>query len=107
MQMLPPIYLLIPQLVSAAALGSRYQCQRAAYFVDNNPAGASIVVLKNSENGTPVRNATGGIGLFCFTASTTGAAPAPPGSDRIPTLLSFYSLFLLDTLSSGFYRGLQ
>lgn len=77
-------YLLIPQLVSAAALGARHQDKRAAYFLDNNPAGATIVSLKISPNdGTlsdPIRTSTGGVGLLALSASSTGGAPAPGGA---------------------------
>jgi hypothetical protein len=40
---------------------------RAAYFLDNNPAGSSIVSLKISEDGylsSPTRISTGGYGLY-------------------------------------------
>jgi hypothetical protein len=40
---------------------------RAAYFLDNNPAGSSIITLKISEDGllsSPVRISTGGLGLY-------------------------------------------
>ena len=40
---------------------------RAAYFLDNDPAGSSIVSLKISEDGylsSPTRIATGGKGLY-------------------------------------------
>jgi len=77
-------HLLIPQLVSAAALGARDYGNRAVYFLDNNPAGSSIVSLKISpQDGTlsnPIRTSTGGIGLFGLTASKTGAAPAAGGA---------------------------
>jgi hypothetical protein len=77
-------YLLIPQLVSAAALGARHQDKRAAYFLDNNPAGATIVSLRISpEYGTlsdPIRTSTGGVGLLALSASSTGGAAAPVGA---------------------------
>lgn len=76
--------LLAPVLVSAAAINSR-ACSRAAYFLDNNPAGASIVSLQIAEDGTlsyPVRTSTGGKGLFALTAGTNGAAAAAGGAGK-------------------------
>lgn len=40
---------------------------RAAYFLDNNPAGSSIITLKISDDGllsSPLRISTGGYGLY-------------------------------------------
>lgn len=83
-------YLLVPSLVSAAAIGLRDNDNsgtRAAYFLKNDPAGSSIVSLKISEeDGTlssPVLTSTGGKGLFGLTASTTGGAPAAGGADTL------------------------
>jgi hypothetical protein len=77
-------YLLIPQLVSAAAINGRGNPNRAAYFLNNDPAGASIVSLKiNPNDGTlssPVVTWTGGKGLYGLTASSTGGAPAAGGA---------------------------
>jgi hypothetical protein len=45
----------------------RDDSNRAAYFLDNNPAGSSIIALKISEDGflsSPVRISTGGEGLY-------------------------------------------
>ena len=81
------IYLLVPSLVSAAAIGLRNNdnsCTRAAYFLKNDPAGSSIVSLKISEeDGTlssPVMTSTGGKGLFGLKTSATGGAPAAGGA---------------------------
>jgi len=44
---------------------------KALYFLDNNPAGSSIVALKIAEDGTlsdPVRTSTGGSGSIGLTA---------------------------------------
>ncbi|KAN0102801.1 hypothetical protein V8E51_011114 [Hyaloscypha variabilis] len=79
--------LLAPVLVSAAAICSR-DTSRAAYFLDNNPAGASIISLQIAEDGTlsnPVRTSTGGIGLFALTAGTNGTAAAAGGADTLFT----------------------
>jgi hypothetical protein len=77
-------YLLIPQLVSAVAINGRGNPNRAAYFLNNDPAGASIVSLKiNPNDGTlssPVVTWTGGKGLYGLTASATGGAPAAGGA---------------------------
>lgn len=66
--------LLAPSLVSAAALMPRSD-YRAAYFLDNDPAGSSIVSLKIDINdGTlsdPVRTSTGGVGSYGFTEVNT------------------------------------
>ncbi|UKZ76848.1 hypothetical protein TrVFT333_004563 [Trichoderma virens FT-333] len=54
--------------------------QRAAYFLDNNPSGASIVSLKISSNGTlsnPVRTLTGGDGSWA-----KWIIPNPPPPDN-------------------------
>jgi hypothetical protein len=45
----------------------RDESNRAAYFLDNNPAGSSIITLKISDDGflsSPTRISTGGVGLF-------------------------------------------
>jgi hypothetical protein len=79
--------LLVPVLVSAAAISARDH-SRAAYFLDNNPAGASIISLKIAEDGTlssPVRTSTGGKGLFALTAGTNGAPAAAGGADTLFT----------------------
>lgn len=76
--------LLIPQLASALAIVPRDDCKRAAYFLDNNPAGASIVSLEIAYDGTlsnPVRTWTGGKGEF----GLTGSPLAAPGADTLFT----------------------
>ncbi len=82
-------YLLIPHLVSAVAIGARDDRNRAAYFLDNNPAGSSIISLKISpEDGSlsnPIRTPTGGKGLFGLTASSTGGSPAAGLADTLFT----------------------
>ena len=73
--------LLAPVLVSAAAIRNK-DSYRAAYFLDNNPAGASIISLKIADDGTvssPVRTSTGGTGLMALTAGMNGA-PAAVGA---------------------------
>jgi hypothetical protein len=86
--MFPLTFLLVP-LVSAAALLPRDDRNRAAYFLDNNPAGTSIVALEISvEDGTlsnPVRTPAGGVGLYGLTASSTGGAPAAGDADTLFT----------------------
>jgi hypothetical protein len=46
----------------------RDESNRAAYFLDNDPAGSSIITLKISEEdgflSSPTRISTGGIGLY-------------------------------------------
>lgn len=82
-------YFLVPQLVLGAVLGPRQQDKRAAYFLDNNPAGASIVSLTISpEDGTlsnPIRTSTGGVGLYGLSASSTGGPPTAAGADTFFT----------------------
>ena len=84
--MLTLAFLLIP-LVSAAALLPRDESSRAAYFLDNNPAGTSIVALAiSAEDGTlsnPIRTPAGGVGLQQLTASATGGAPAVGPADTL------------------------
>jgi len=80
--------LLAPVLVSAAAINSR-AFSRAAYFLDNNPAGSSIISLQIADDGTlsyPLRTSTGGMGLLALTAGTNGAAAAAGGAGRIAEL---------------------
>jgi hypothetical protein len=85
------IFLLAPVLVSAAVISSRDD-SRAVYFLDNNPAGASIISLKIAEDGTlsdPVRTSTGGKGLLALTAGMNGAPAAAGGTgemDEYPIL---------------------
>ncbi len=77
--------LLAPVLVSAAAINSR-DYNRAAYFLDNNPAGASIISLQIAEDGTlsyPVRTSTGGKGLMALSAGANGAVPAAGGAGTL------------------------
>ena len=96
-------YLLVPQLISAATLGVRHQDKRAAYFLDNNPEGSSIVSLKICpDDGTlsnPVRTSTGGVGLYGLAASSTGGAPAAGGAgmEFHPTCLKLYDSNFLQT----------
>lgn len=76
--------LLVPALVSALSIESRTSgdSSRAAYFLDNNPAGSSIISLKIADDGTlkdPVRTPTGGNGLFGLTAGMNGAPAAVGG----------------------------
>jgi hypothetical protein len=56
--------------VGAAPTQQRTQ-QKALYFLDNNPSGASVVSIEIAQDGTlsnPVRTATGGVGLIGLTA---------------------------------------
>ncbi|KAH8821488.1 hypothetical protein F5884DRAFT_850713 [Xylogone sp. PMI_703] len=80
--MISLLTILAPTLVSAAALMPRSD-HRAAYFLDNNPAGSSIVSLKIDINdGTlsdPVRTSTGGVGMYAL------AGAAPGGADTLFT----------------------
>lgn len=98
--------LLIPQLVSAVAIGARDDRSRAAYFLDNNPAGSSIISLKISpDDGTlsnPIRTPTGGKGLFGLTASSTGGTPAAGGAD---TLFTQDSVIVSQNVSVYFLLG--
>jgi hypothetical protein len=71
------------QLVTAAAVAPRGS-GKAAYFLDNNPTGASIVALKISASdgslSEPVRVSTGGKGLFGLTG---GPPPAAAGAGKL------------------------
>lgn len=79
-----PTYLLVPQLVSALVINQRDSQNRAAYFLDDNPNGSSIVSLKiNPLDGTlsdPIRTYTGGEGLQGLFMSATPGVPATPGA---------------------------
>ncbi|KAK4464847.1 hypothetical protein QBC42DRAFT_344320 [Cladorrhinum samala] len=68
---------LVAASASAAAVrrqscgGTPMSSSKALYFLDNNPAGSSIVALKIAEDGTlsdPVRTSTGGSGSIGLTA---------------------------------------
>ncbi|RDL38388.1 Uncharacterized protein BP5553_02728 [Venustampulla echinocandica] len=78
--------LLLPQLTAAIALGS-WAGNRAAYFLDNNPAGSSIIALKiSSKDGTlsdPMRVSTGGKGLYAQGVSADGGPPVAVGADTL------------------------
>jgi len=80
-------YFLLPQLIAAAALRPHSIQKRAAYFLDNNPAGASIVSLAISpDDGTlsnPVRTSTKGNGAFGLGAPATANGSATAGSAGI------------------------
>lgn len=84
--MLALTFLFVPGLVAAATLGARDTRQRAAYFLDNDPAGSSIVALKISvDDGTlsqPVRISTGGKGLLGLFGGAPGTAPAPGAAGK-------------------------
>jgi hypothetical protein len=71
--------LLVPQLVSAVAIGERNFDPLAAYFINNDPAGNHIVSLQISPfDGTvskPVQVPTGGKGAIGLTAGTNGGPP--------------------------------
>jgi hypothetical protein len=82
-------FLLAPVIVSAAAINSR-AFSRAAYVLDNNPAGSSIISLQIADDGTissPLRTSTGGKGLLALTAGTNGAAAVAGGAGRMAELL--------------------
>lgn len=77
------LILSLPLLAVAAPTRAAPQPKGVAYFLDNNPAGSSIVALDIGSDGllsNPVRIATGGKGLYGLTASTTGGAPAAGGA---------------------------
>ena len=70
------VSLLLPAAAAATVI-PRTGTPKALYFLDNNPAGASVVSLQLSDSdGTlsnPVRTSTGGVGLFGLTATGPGA----------------------------------
>lgn len=86
--MLALTYLLLPQLVAAASLRSwgSPSAHGAAYFLDNSPAGSSIIALKISQDGKlsdPMRTSTGGKGLYALGASADGGPPASVGDGML------------------------
>lgn len=84
-------------------IGSRAFSPRAAYFLDNNPEGSSIVSLAIAENGTlynPVRTSTGGIGELNLVANATG--PAAPGP--VDSLVSQNSVVVSGDVSTSKYH---
>ena len=75
--------LLLPALSAAAPLYGNPNPKAAAYFLDNNPSGSSIVALAIGADGKlsdPVRTSTGGKGLFGLTGGTNGAAAMAEGT---------------------------
>ena len=75
--------LLLPALSAAAPAYGNPSPKAAAYFLDNNPAGSSIVALAIGSDGKlsdPARTSTGGKGLFGLTAGTNGAAAMAGGA---------------------------
>jgi hypothetical protein len=70
---LPPLIACYLALCSASSLPDfewkreATIAQRAAYFLDNNPSGSSVVSLNIANNGTlsnPIRTSTGGVGSW-------------------------------------------
>lgn len=62
---------------------------RAAYFLDNNPSGATVVSLAIAEDGTlhnPIRTSTGGVG-----ALAEWVIPNPPDDTGLAGPDSLYS----------------
>ena len=75
----------LPLLAAGAPSCPAPKPKSAAYFLDNNPSGASIVALSiGSDNGLlsgePVRTGTGGKGLYGLTAPATAGGVAAAGA---------------------------
>jgi hypothetical protein len=96
----------ISHLVSAFTIGAKDETLRAAYFLDNNPSGSSIISLKIASNGTladPIRTSTGGIGMLGLSAGPNATAPAAGSAgniDRRPWLYT-YSLLTRHLILPG------
>jgi len=61
------VFALFTTATPLSANYKRDESNRAAYFLDNNPAGSSIITLKISDDGflsSPTRISTGGVGLY-------------------------------------------
>ncbi|KAJ8061419.1 hypothetical protein OCU04_009240 [Sclerotinia nivalis] len=74
--------LLLTSIVLAAAISPRQHSRRAAaYFLDNNPNGSSIIAMEICrEDGTlssPVRTSTGGKGMLALNAPVANSTAAP------------------------------
>src|SRR3569833_2791733 len=97
-----PLVVLAP--AAAAGVLPRSGSAKALYFLDNNPAGASIVSLKiSSKDGTlsdPGRTSTGGGGRYGMTAMGVGAGGESRSSSFSPLSLLFLSSLSLSL--SGF-----
>jgi hypothetical protein len=81
-------------LGSAAPTYGPHNPKAAAYFLDNNPAGSSIVALAIGADGQlsdPMRTATGGKGLYGLTAGMNGSAAMAGGTGMF--LCFLWSLF--------------
>jgi len=68
----------------AAHVIQRTGAPKAVYFLDNNPAGSSVVSLEVDGEGMlsrPVKTSTGGVGMYSVSAPGTpalqGARPLP------------------------------
>ncbi|TEY57669.1 hypothetical protein BOTCAL_0209g00080 [Botryotinia calthae] len=82
-------FLLTPIVLAASIITRHHSRDAAAYFLDNNPNGSSIIAMRISrEDGTlslPVRTSTGGKGMFGLNApaANSTAAPAPGFKDTL------------------------
>ncbi|TGO82746.1 hypothetical protein BPOR_0767g00050 [Botrytis porri] len=77
-------FLLTPIVLAASMITRHYSRDAAAYFLDNNPNGSTIIAMKISrENGTlslPTRTSTGGKGMLGLIAPAANSTTAPaPG----------------------------
>lgn len=95
--LLPSLIACCLALCSASSLPDSEQArdtaaaQRAAYFLDNNPSGASVVSLSIAVNGTlsnPIRTSTGGVGSW---AKWVISNPPPPDNTGFAGPDSLYS----------------
>lgn len=79
--------LLFTPIVLAASIITRHHSRAAAaYFLDNNPNGSTIIAMRISrEDGTlslPTRTSTGGKGMFGLDAPAANSTAAPAPGDK-------------------------
>ncbi|TGO22027.1 hypothetical protein BPAE_0187g00160 [Botrytis paeoniae] len=85
-------FLLTPIVLAASIITRHHSRDAAAYFLDNNPNGSTIVAMRISrEDGTlslPTRTSTGGKGMLGLDAPTANltAAPAPGDNGKLFTV---------------------
>ncbi|KAF5870635.1 putative 3-carboxymuconate cyclase protein [Botrytis fragariae] len=101
-------FLLAPIVLAASIITRHHSRDAAAYFLDNNPNGSTIVAMSISrEDGTlslPTRTSTGGKGMLGLDAPAANSTAAPAPGDR-DTLFSQNSIIVsgdkLFTVNTG------
>ncbi|KAF7916685.1 hypothetical protein EAE99_009578 [Botrytis elliptica] len=101
-------FLLTPIILAASIITRHHSRDAAAYFLDNNPNGSTIIAMRISrEDGTlslPTRTSTGGKGMLGLNAPAANSTVAPAPGDK-DTLFSQNSIIVsgdkLFTVNTG------